>query len=67
MQRRVNVFVPFACPRCDAEMVVTLDELHDGATVRCATCGTKVPLKPEEPSLPQRPAQANEAPLRFQV
>ena len=67
MQRRVNVFVPFACPRCDAEMVVTLDELHDGATVRCATCGTKVPLKPEELSLPQPPAQANEAPPRFQV
>jgi len=67
MQRRVNVFVPFACPRCDAEMVVTLEELHDGATVRCATCGTKVPLKSEELSLPQHPAQANEAPLRFQL
>ena len=67
MQRRVNVFVPFACPRCDAEMVVTLDELHDGATVRCATCGTKVSLKPEELSLPQHPAQATDTPMRFQV
>ena len=67
MQRRVNVFVPFACPRCDADMVVTLDELHDGATVRCATCGTKVPLKPEELSLPYHEPPANDTPMRFQV
>ena len=67
MQRRVNVFVPFACPRCDVEMVITLEELHAGATVRCVSCGAQVDLKPEEPSLPQHPAEANGAPLGFQV
>jgi len=67
MQRRVNVFVPFACPQCDVEITVTLDELHDGATVRCVSCGTRVDLKPEDPSLPHHVPSASDTPMRFQV
>ena len=67
MQRRVNVFVPFACPQCDVEMVVTLEELHAGATVRCVSCGARVDLKPETLSLPYHEPPANDTPMRFQV
>ncbi|HUS46286.1 MAG TPA: MJ0042-type zinc finger domain-containing protein [Phycisphaerae bacterium] len=48
MQRHANVFVPLACPCCGAELFVTLDEVHEGGSVRCATCGTRIPLQPED-------------------
>jgi len=67
VQRRVNVFVPFACPRCDVEMVVTLEDLHAGAVVRCVSCGAQVDLAPEDLSLPHQAPQASDTPMRFQV
>ena len=67
MQRRVNVYIPFACPQCDVEMVVTLEELHAGATVRCVSCGTRVALKPEDLSLAHHASGSSDMPTQFQV
>jgi transcription elongation factor Elf1 len=47
MQRRVNIPVPVACPRCNSELTVTLDQVHEGEAVWCARCRTVVQLRPE--------------------
>jgi transcription elongation factor Elf1 len=67
MQRQFNVFVPFACPRCDVEMIVTLEELHDGATVRCVSCGARVDLAPEEFTAAHPAQTTDDTPMRFQM
>ena len=65
MQRRVNVFVPFACPRCDTEMVVTLEELHEEATIKCNNCGKRTRLAPEK-ILP-KPKLHEDRPITFHL
>ena len=47
MQRRVNILVPFACPHCDSEMTVTLDQIQEAKFVWCARCNTMVSLREE--------------------
>jgi transcription elongation factor Elf1 len=53
MQRRVNVTIPLACPHCLAELLVTLDDIQQEATLQCDRCGTAIELRPER--LPARP------------
>jgi transcription elongation factor Elf1 len=52
MQRRVNVLVPFGCPNCDNELLITLDLIHEERLVWCARCNTMVPLRPEDLTAP---------------
>ena len=62
MQRRVNVLVPFACPHCNSEMTITLDQWADEKPVWCARCRTMVSLREETllgvpPPEPPQPAR----------
>ena len=57
MQRRFNIFIPLACPHCRRELLLTLDQVHEEKSVRCALCGTTIVLQPEDP-----PAPAHHAP-----
>jgi len=52
MQRRLNVTIPRGCPHCLAELLTTLDDLQQQASVRCPECGTTVQLHPEDLPLP---------------
>jgi transcription elongation factor Elf1 len=57
MQRRVNILVPFGCPHCDNELLITLDQVHEERMVWCSRCNTMVPLRPEDlTAAPQFPA-----------
>lgn len=47
MQRRVNILVPVACPHCECELTVTLEQVHEEEVVWCARCRTVVQLRPE--------------------
>jgi DNA-directed RNA polymerase subunit RPC12/RpoP len=47
MQKHVNVTIPLACPHCLAEMLTTIDEVQQEATIQCAACGTAVELFPK--------------------
>jgi len=54
MQRRCDILLTLACPACEAELVVALEQVHEGEIVRCAVCRALVPLEPE--CLPVPPA-----------
>ncbi len=58
MQRRVHVLIPWSCPRCDAEFVVTLDQIDAHQTVYCTKCRVAIALKPDgAPLAPERPRE----------
>jgi predicted Zn finger-like uncharacterized protein len=61
MQRRANVCVTLACPRCLSELVVTLDQVHEERTVRCPTCGIPVELEPADLGIPPAPDNTGQA------
>jgi len=48
VQRHVNLFVPLACPHCHAELLTTLDNIQEQASIRCVRCGTVIELQPED-------------------
>ena len=47
MQKRFDILLTLACPCCEAEFVVTLDQVHNGEAIRCSTCRTLVSLECE--------------------
>ena len=56
MQRRFNVFIPSACPHCRTEILLTLDQVHEEKSIRCALCGTTIVLRPDDLPVPPRHA-----------
>jgi len=58
MQKHFNIFVPMACPHCRTELLLTLDQVHEEKSIRCALCGTTIVLRPED--LPDPPRHASE-------
>jgi len=48
VQRHFNIFVPSACPHCRTELLLTLDQIHEERSIRCALCGTVIILRPED-------------------
>lgn len=65
MQRRFNIFVPLACPHCRTELLLTLDQIHEEKSIRCALCGTTIVLRPE--GLPTPNHEAPEANQFLQI
>jgi len=61
MQRHFNIFVPMACPHCRTELLLTLDQIHEEKSIRCALCGTSIVLRAEDLPAPHHEApEANE-------
>jgi len=65
MQRHFNVIVPMACPHCRTELLLTLDQVHEQQSIRCALCGTTIILRPEELSASAAASPAAPAPTVF--
>ncbi len=62
MQKHFNILVPLACPHCRTELLLTLDQVHEERSIRCALCGTTIVLRPED--LPA-PAHHTPEPSKF--
>jgi predicted Zn finger-like uncharacterized protein len=43
--------VPLTCPKCKAQITVSLDQIEREETVQCHSCGTQISLKDKDKSV----------------